>query len=104
MHRRQPVTERNQGVKPSDVTESVSQREQDERWMRHAMALAERAEGIGEIPVDYRARIGTSKVTGTVRGTARAVRDMRRVIRDDSFGGPRDSARAEWRNAGEPPG
>lgn len=51
VHRRQPVTERNQGVKPSDVTESVSQREQDERWMRHAMALAERAEGIGEIPV-----------------------------------------------------
>jgi tRNA(adenine34) deaminase len=38
-------------VKPSDVTESVSQREQDERWMRHAMALAARAEGIGEIPV-----------------------------------------------------
>ncbi len=38
-------------MKPSDVTESVSQREQDERWMRHAMALAERAEGIGEIPV-----------------------------------------------------
>ncbi|WP_080697933.1 tRNA adenosine(34) deaminase TadA [Aeromonas hydrophila] len=38
-------------MKPSDVTESVSQREQDERWMRHAMTLAERAEGIGEIPV-----------------------------------------------------
>ena len=38
-------------MKSSDVTEPVSQSEQDERWMRHAMALAARAEGIGEIPV-----------------------------------------------------
>jgi glycosyltransferase involved in cell wall biosynthesis len=35
---------------------------------------------IGEVPVAYTPRIGRSKVTGTVRGTARAVRDMRRVI------------------------
>ena len=28
----------------------------------------------------YRPRTGTSKVTGTVRGTARAVRDMRAVL------------------------
>ena len=38
-------------MKSSDVTEPVSQSEQDEHWMRHAMALAARAEGIGEIPV-----------------------------------------------------
>ncbi|HHQ4682361.1 MULTISPECIES: tRNA adenosine(34) deaminase TadA [Aeromonas] len=43
------------GVKPSEVPEipsqAQSQTEQDEQWMRHAMALAARAEGIGEIPV-----------------------------------------------------
>jgi glycosyltransferase involved in cell wall biosynthesis len=36
---------------------------------------------IAEVPVTYRPRIGRSKVTGTVRGTARAVRDMRTVLR-----------------------
>jgi glycosyltransferase involved in cell wall biosynthesis len=36
---------------------------------------------IEEVPVPYRPRIGRSKVTGTVRGTARAVRDMSRVLR-----------------------
>jgi glycosyltransferase involved in cell wall biosynthesis len=35
---------------------------------------------IGEIDVAYRPRTGTSKVTGTVGGTVRAVRDMRRVL------------------------
>ena len=35
---------------------------------------------IGEAPVPYYPRIGKSKVTGTVRGTVRAVRDMRRVL------------------------
>lgn len=33
-----------------------------------------------ELPVSYRPRTGSSKVTGTVRGTARAVRDMTRVL------------------------
>ncbi|NDU75357.1 glycosyltransferase [Actinomadura sp. DSM 109109] len=35
---------------------------------------------IGEIDVPYRPRTGSSKVTGTVGGTVRAVRDMRRVL------------------------
>lgn len=35
---------------------------------------------ITEIPVRYEARLGRSKVTGTVRGTWEAVRDMRRVL------------------------
>ena len=35
---------------------------------------------IEEVPVPYAPRIGRSKVTGTVRGTARAVRDMARVL------------------------
>lgn len=38
-------------MKPSEVAAQISQREEDERWMRHAMALAARAEGIDEIPV-----------------------------------------------------
>jgi hypothetical protein len=36
---------------------------------------------IGEVPVAYAPRIGRSKVTGTVRGTYRAVCDMARVMR-----------------------
>jgi dTDP-L-rhamnose 4-epimerase len=35
---------------------------------------------IEELPVAYRPRVGRSKVTGTVRGTARTIRDMRRVL------------------------
>lgn len=37
---------------------------------------------IAETPVDYLPRTGRSKVTGTVRGSARAVRDMRAVLRE----------------------
>jgi glycosyltransferase involved in cell wall biosynthesis len=35
---------------------------------------------IDEVAVSYRPRVGRSKVTGTVRGTARAVSDMARVL------------------------
>lgn len=35
---------------------------------------------VREVPVSYLPRTGRSKVTGTVRGTARAVRDMSRVL------------------------
>jgi dTDP-L-rhamnose 4-epimerase len=42
---------------------------------------AEKGWRIGEVPVGYAPRIGRSKVTGTVRGTARAVRDMAWVLR-----------------------
>ncbi|MFI6317576.1 glycosyltransferase family 2 protein [Nonomuraea sp. NPDC050556] len=35
---------------------------------------------VAEVEVDYLARSGRSKVTGTVRGTLRAVADMRRVL------------------------
>lgn len=37
---------------------------------------------IAEVPVPYRPRVGRSKVTGTVRGTLRAIEDMGRVLRD----------------------
>lgn len=36
------------------------------------------------VPVAYHERAGRSKVTGTVRGTARAVKDMGRLLRDDT--------------------
>lgn len=36
---------------------------------------------INEIPVAYAPRVGRSKVTGTVRGTARAIADMRSVLK-----------------------
>jgi glycosyltransferase involved in cell wall biosynthesis len=36
--------------------------------------------GIGEVPVTYRSRAGRSKVTGTVRGTIQAVRDMSGIL------------------------
>jgi hypothetical protein len=36
---------------------------------------------IQETPVRYRPRTGTSKVTGTVGGTVRAVRDLSEVMR-----------------------
>ena len=35
---------------------------------------------VTEVPIPYSPRIGRSKVTGTVRGTVQAVRDMRRVL------------------------
>ena len=36
---------------------------------------------IEEVPVTHHARAGRSKVTGTVRGTVRAVRDMASALR-----------------------
>jgi glycosyltransferase involved in cell wall biosynthesis len=47
-----------------------------------------RAAGAGlrlrTVPVEYHERAGRSKVTGTVRGTARAVIDMSRLLRADA--------------------
>ncbi|WP_426574383.1 glycosyltransferase family 2 protein [Aquihabitans sp. McL0605] len=37
---------------------------------------------VTEVDVPYRPREGRSKVTGTVKGTARAVRDMSRILRE----------------------
>ena len=50
-------------------------------WPLEMVMLATRAGWrIDEVVVPYAARTGRSKVTGTVVGTARAVRDMRRVL------------------------
>lgn len=47
------------------------------------MVIRAAADGwrIAEIPVPYSPRAGRSKVTGTVRGTVRAIRDMAAVMR-----------------------
>src|SRR5437763_368769 len=44
------------------------------------LSAAEKRWRIEEVDVDYRPRIGDSKVTGTLRGTLRAVKDMRQVM------------------------
>ena len=51
-------------------------------WPLEMVVLAHRAGWIvTEVDVPYADRIGKSKVTGTVRGTIRAVRDMSAVLR-----------------------
>jgi hypothetical protein len=51
-------------------------------WPLEMVLLAAQAGWrIGEVEVAYRPRSGRSKVTGTVRGTARAVRDMAAALR-----------------------
>jgi len=51
-------------------------------WPLEMVLLAAGAQWrIREVPVGYRARSGKSKVTGTVRGTARTVRDMAVALR-----------------------
>jgi dTDP-L-rhamnose 4-epimerase len=50
-------------------------------WPLEMVVLAGRAHWrIEEVTVAYAPRVGRSKVTGTVRGTAQAVRDMRKVL------------------------
>jgi dTDP-L-rhamnose 4-epimerase len=50
-------------------------------WPLEMVLRAARADwALAEVPVDYHPRTGRSKVTGTARGTLRAIRDMRRVL------------------------
>ena len=52
-------------------------------WPLEMVLRAQRAGWrIEEVPVTYRPRIGRSKVTGTVKGTWRAVADMSRLLAD----------------------
>lgn len=46
------------------------------------LAAAQGGWRIGEVDVTYRPRSGRSKVTGTVRGTAIAIADMSRLLRE----------------------
>lgn len=58
----------------------------EDRRFGWPLEMVVRAAGAGwtivEVGVPYRPRVGKSKVTGTVRGTLRAVADMRRVLAD----------------------
>ena len=38
---------------------------------------------IRDVPIDYLPRVGHSKVTGTISGTVRAIKDMGRLLHDD---------------------
>lgn len=50
-------------------------------WPLEMVLKAQRAQWrIREVPVSYRPRVGRSKVTGTVKGTARAITDMSRML------------------------
>ncbi len=50
-------------------------------WPLEMVLRAQRAGWqLSEVPVSYHPRVGRSKVTGTVGGTARAVRDMGRIL------------------------
>ena len=52
-------------------------------WPLEMVLRAQRAGWrIQEVPVTYHPRIGRSKVTGTVKGTMRAVTDMSRILHD----------------------
>jgi len=51
-------------------------------WPLEMVLRADRAGWrVAEVDVAYRPRTGRSKVTGTLRGTARTVRDMGRILR-----------------------
>jgi glycosyltransferase involved in cell wall biosynthesis len=52
-------------------------------WPLEMVLRAARAEWrIAEVAVPYSARAGRSKITGTLRGTVRTIRDMRAVLAD----------------------
>jgi glycosyltransferase involved in cell wall biosynthesis len=70
---------------------------QDRRFgypLEMVVRAAEAGWRIQETAVPYYPRTGKSKVTGTVRGTARAVRDMRRVLASITTPAPNPAAPA----------
>ncbi|MEO7441978.1 MAG: glycosyltransferase family 2 protein [Acidimicrobiales bacterium] len=82
---------RRSGVALSDIGPMRAARRTDllalevrDRRFGYPLEMVLRATAAGwrvvEVPVAYRARTGRSKVTGTVRGTLRAVRDMAAVL------------------------
>ncbi len=67
---------------PTERLRSLGIRDRRFGWPLEMVILAAAAGWrVGEVPVPYRPREGRSKVTGTVRGSARAFRDMARVLR-----------------------
>ena len=66
-----------------------------ERAVTLTITAAEAGWRIQETTVPYYPRTGKSKVTGTVRGTVRAVRDMRRVLASITTPAPNTAAPAK---------
>jgi len=67
---------------PREPLLALGMRDRRFGWPLEMVLLAAGAHWrIREVPVGYRARSGKSKVTGTVRGTARTVRDMAVALR-----------------------
>jgi dTDP-L-rhamnose 4-epimerase len=67
---------------PREALAHLDLRDRRFGWpLEMVVRAAEKGWRIGEVPVGYAPRIGRSKVTGTVRGTVRAVRDMAEVLR-----------------------
>ena len=63
---------------------SLDMRDRRSGWPLEMVLKANRAAWrIRNVPVEYAEREGRSKVTGTVKGTIRAVGDMGRLLRDE---------------------
>ena len=66
---------------------SLDMRDRRSGWPLEMVLKANRAGWrIRNVPVEYAEREGRSKVTGTVKGTIRAVGDMGRLLRDEPKG------------------
>jgi dTDP-L-rhamnose 4-epimerase len=84
LRRRAGVPLRDLGPMRAARREALLALELEDRRFGYPLEMVMRAASagwrIGEAPVPYYPRTGKSKVTGTVGGTVRAVRDMRRVL------------------------
>ena len=85
LRRRTGVRLRDLGVMraaPRDALLALGIRDRGFGWpLEMVLRAAVAGWRIGEVDVRYRARAGRSKVTGTTRGTARALRDMAGALR-----------------------
>ena len=85
VHRRTGVTLRDIGPMRAAPREALIALGVEDRRCGWPLEMVMRAIHAGwsirEVPVRYRARVGRSKITSTVRGTALAVQDMARVLR-----------------------
>jgi glycosyltransferase involved in cell wall biosynthesis len=67
---------------PREALLALGVRDRRFGWpLEMVLRAARRGWRVSEVHVSYRPRLGRSKVTGTARGTARAVTDMARVLR-----------------------
>ena len=61
------LSREDKGVEPPEIAPCLGHGEQDERWMRHAMALAARAEGGGKRVRSRSARRQGSRLEGNIK-------------------------------------